>query len=234
LLNMVCLAPFSSGASAVCGTRLPNGCAVAIPSRGDWKASAEGDPDLLWGRSPHLARGAADVREGERSSEGRECFWRGTLNADRKANQKGASPVQRDGPQGAERLQSQTAQPRCPRSCHPWWTTRAITRTSGPAARMLGISDEAQGKGRPTRDALPLRPGDGAGAWHVRDLLHAPAPSEEHFGALREAVLERDGFRCRCATRLDRGDAATSSITARPKKKREQSYVRGGISSLRC
>jgi hypothetical protein len=35
--------------SAVCGTCLPNGCAVATHSLGDWKGSAEGDPDLLWG-----------------------------------------------------------------------------------------------------------------------------------------------------------------------------------------
>ena len=35
-------------------------------------------------------RRAADAREGERASAGRGCLERGTLNADRKANRKGA------------------------------------------------------------------------------------------------------------------------------------------------
>src|ERR1700737_3354116 len=81
----------SSDLSAVCGTCLPNGCAVATHSLGDWTESAEGDPNLLWGRSPHLAEARSGFWEGERASEGRGCFERGTLNADRKANQKGAT-----------------------------------------------------------------------------------------------------------------------------------------------
>src|SRR6202030_1232856 len=54
LLNMV-FSSVSFGLSAGCGTCLPNGCAVATHSQGDWTESAEGDPDSLWGRSPHLA-----------------------------------------------------------------------------------------------------------------------------------------------------------------------------------
>src|SRR3984957_3900363 len=54
LLNMV-FGSVSFGLSAGCGTCLPNGCAVATHSQGDWTESAEGDPDSLWGRSPHFA-----------------------------------------------------------------------------------------------------------------------------------------------------------------------------------
>src|SRR5580692_4695872 len=90
LLNMV-FGSVSSDLSAVCGTCLPNGCAVATHSLGDWTESAEGDPDSLWGRSPHLAEARSGFWKGERASEGRGCFERGTLNADRKANRKGAS-----------------------------------------------------------------------------------------------------------------------------------------------
>jgi hypothetical protein len=81
----------SFGVSAVCGTCLPNGCAVATHSLGDWTESAEGDPNLLWGWSPHLAGARSGFWTGERASEGRGCFERGTLNADRKANRKGAA-----------------------------------------------------------------------------------------------------------------------------------------------
>src|ERR1700734_3598698 len=90
LLNMV-FGSVSFGLSAVCGTCLPNGCAVATHSQGDWTESAEGDPNLLWGRSPHLAEARSGLWEGERASEGRGCCERGTLNADRKANRKGAA-----------------------------------------------------------------------------------------------------------------------------------------------
>jgi hypothetical protein len=47
----------------------------------------ERDPSLPGARSPYLV----EARSGERASEGRGCSWRGTLNADRKANRKGAS-----------------------------------------------------------------------------------------------------------------------------------------------
>jgi hypothetical protein len=80
----------SSGLTAVCGTSLPEGCAVATHSLGDWTGSAEGDPSLSWGRSPHLEEARSGFREGERASEGRGCLERGTLDADRKANRKGA------------------------------------------------------------------------------------------------------------------------------------------------
>src|SRR5580658_2478467 len=90
LLNMVFVS-VSFGLSAGCGTCLPNGCAVATHSQGEWTESAEGDPDSLWGRSPHLAEARSGFWKGERASEGRGCFERGTLNADRKANRKGAA-----------------------------------------------------------------------------------------------------------------------------------------------
>jgi hypothetical protein len=69
---------------------LPNGCAVATYSLGDWTESVEGDHSLPEGRSPHLKE-ARRFREGERASEGRGCLERGTLNAERKANRKGAA-----------------------------------------------------------------------------------------------------------------------------------------------
>jgi hypothetical protein len=90
LLNMV-FSSVSFGLSAVRGTCLPGGCAVATHSQGDWMESAEGDHSLLRGRSPHLAEARSGFWEGERASEGRGCFERGTLNADRKANRKGAA-----------------------------------------------------------------------------------------------------------------------------------------------
>src|ERR1700728_4967955 len=93
LLNMG-FGSVSFGLSAVCGTCLPNGCAVATHSLGDWTESAEGDPNLLWRRSPHLLR-RSGFWKGERASEGRGCFERGTLKVDRKANRKESRPVQR-------------------------------------------------------------------------------------------------------------------------------------------
>src|SRR6202044_803981 len=74
----------SFGLSAGWGTCLPNGCAGATHSVGHWTESAEGDPDSLWGRSPHLAEARSGFWKGERASEGWGCFKRGTLNADRK------------------------------------------------------------------------------------------------------------------------------------------------------
>src|SRR3984957_14944214 len=90
LLNTV-FGSVSFGLSAGCGTCLPNGFAVATHSLGDWTESAEGDPDSLWGRSPHLAEAGSGFWKGERASEGRGRFERGTLNADRKANREGAA-----------------------------------------------------------------------------------------------------------------------------------------------
>jgi hypothetical protein len=63
LLNMV-FSSVSFGLSAVCGTCLPNGCAVATHSLGDWIESAEGDHSLPWGQeSAPLERRAADFRK---------------------------------------------------------------------------------------------------------------------------------------------------------------------------
>src|SRR5271168_2357213 len=89
LLNMV-FGSVSFGLSAVCGTCLPNGCGVATHSLGDWIESAEGDHSMPGGRSPHLTEARSGFWEGERAYEGRGCLERGTLNADRKANRKGA------------------------------------------------------------------------------------------------------------------------------------------------
>jgi 5-methylcytosine-specific restriction endonuclease McrA len=50
---------------------------------------------------------------------------------------------------------------------------------------------------RTKRAALPLRAREDPRARPLRDLLYAQAQDEEYFGGLREAVLERDGFRCR-------------------------------------
>src|ERR1700729_3639313 len=92
LLNMV-FGSVSFGLSAGCGTCLPNGCAVATHSQGDWTESAEGDPDSLWGRSPHLAEARSGLWEGEPASEGRGCCERGKLNADKKGKPEGSRPV---------------------------------------------------------------------------------------------------------------------------------------------
>src|ERR1700733_11765885 len=100
LLNMV-FGSVSFGLSAVCGTRLPNGCAVATHSLGDWTESAERDPSLPGARSLHLAEARSGFWEGERASEGRGCLERGTLNADRKANRKGAALFNGASPHGA-------------------------------------------------------------------------------------------------------------------------------------
>ena len=81
----------SFGLSAVCGTCLPGGCVVATHSQGDWTKSAEGDHSLPGVRSPHLAEARSGFWKGERASEGRGCLERGTLNADRKVNRKGAA-----------------------------------------------------------------------------------------------------------------------------------------------
>jgi hypothetical protein len=69
------------------------GSAVATHSLGDWTGSAEGDPNLLWGRSLHLKEERSGFWAGERASEGRGWFERGTLNADRKAKRKGAAAL---------------------------------------------------------------------------------------------------------------------------------------------
>jgi hypothetical protein len=70
---------------------LPGGCAVATHSLGDWTESAEGDPNLFRGRSPHLEEARSGFWERERASEGRGCLERGTLNADRRTNRKRAA-----------------------------------------------------------------------------------------------------------------------------------------------
>jgi hypothetical protein len=48
-------------------------------------------PQLAWGQESAPLERRSGFWEGERASEGRGCLERGTLNADRKANRKGAS-----------------------------------------------------------------------------------------------------------------------------------------------
>ena len=72
----------------------PEGVPSPSSSRGEWTESVEGDPNLLWGRSPHLTEARSGFREGERASEGRGCTWRGTLNARQKGKPEGSLPVQ--------------------------------------------------------------------------------------------------------------------------------------------
>jgi hypothetical protein len=64
LLNMV-FNSVSFGLSAVCGTCLPGGCAVATHFQGDWTESAEGDPS--GGRS------VMSVPTGTIEDHGRDC-----------------------------------------------------------------------------------------------------------------------------------------------------------------
>ena len=71
LLNML-FGSISSGLFTVCDTCLPNGCAVATHSLGDWIESAEGDPDSLWGRSPRLAEAHSESGKESVRPEGRE------------------------------------------------------------------------------------------------------------------------------------------------------------------
>ena len=93
LLNMMLRSCFLV-CSLLCGTRLVNGCADATHSLGDWTDSVEGDQNLLRVRSPHLLEARSGIWEGERASEGRRCFERGTLNADKKSKPEGSHSVQ--------------------------------------------------------------------------------------------------------------------------------------------
>ena len=80
-------------------------------------------------------------------------LWRGTLNADRKAQWMGAG-LFNGSPKGEENAGclSRNADDR-----NPCWSQGEPVR-SGVSRRMPGISGKAKAKGRPTRDALPLRP----------------------------------------------------------------------------
>ena len=48
-------------------------------------------PQLAWGKESAPSKAPSGFRKGERASEGRGCSVRGTLNADRKTNRKGAA-----------------------------------------------------------------------------------------------------------------------------------------------
>src|SRR5712691_9929505 len=50
-----------------------------------------GGPYIVWGKESAPLKAHSGFRKGERASEGRGCSERGTLNADRKANRKGAA-----------------------------------------------------------------------------------------------------------------------------------------------
>ncbi len=76
--------------AAVCGTRLPEGCAARpTPSATEgnlWKGTR-----VCLGGGVHTSqRGDSGFREGERASEGRGCLERGTLHADRQVKPEGA------------------------------------------------------------------------------------------------------------------------------------------------
>ena len=58
--------------------------------------------------------------------------------------------------------------------CRTSLEDKGTTCTKALEFCMLGVSDEVEKKGRSTRNALPLRTGDDARAWHVCDLLYAP------------------------------------------------------------
>src|SRR5271170_6500079 len=73
----------------------PEGVPPPSSSRGEWTESVEGDPNLLWGRSPHLAEAR------KRIPGRRACVRRagphvasGTLNARQKGKPEGSLPVQ--------------------------------------------------------------------------------------------------------------------------------------------
>src|SRR5580704_4086278 len=90
LLNMV-LAPFL----LVCPLSAVHACPTGVPSRPTPSATGQ---NLRKGTTACLGAGvctSCEARsgfwEGERASEGRGCLERGTLNADRKANRKGAA-----------------------------------------------------------------------------------------------------------------------------------------------
>src|ERR1700677_2625162 len=81
--------------SSGCPLSAVHACPTGVPSRPPPSASGqkslEGDPDLLRGEeSRPLPEARSGFWAGERASEGRGCFECGTLNADRKANLKGA------------------------------------------------------------------------------------------------------------------------------------------------
>src|SRR5260370_12856703 len=87
LLNM-CLAPFL----LVCPLSAVHACPKGVPSRRTPEATGRN----LWkGTTACLGEGVRTFegrfRKGERASEGRGCSERGTLNADRKANRRGAA-----------------------------------------------------------------------------------------------------------------------------------------------
>ena len=81
----------SSGVSAVCGTCLPNGCAAPSPPEVTGVDLRKGT-QTCYGGGVRTGTARSGFREGERAAEGRGCSWRGTLNADRKANRTGALP----------------------------------------------------------------------------------------------------------------------------------------------
>jgi hypothetical protein len=71
----------------------------------------ERDPSSPGARSPYLVEARSGFSEGERAAEGRGCFWRGTLNADRKAHRKEAS-VRTQRLKGADDCKCSPRQPR--------------------------------------------------------------------------------------------------------------------------
>src|SRR5258707_10275004 len=89
LLNMV----FGS-VSLACTLSAVHACPTGVPSRPTPSATGRNlwkGTQTCFGAGVRTSQGrVAGFWEGERASEGRGCFERGTLNADRKANRKRA------------------------------------------------------------------------------------------------------------------------------------------------
>jgi hypothetical protein len=125
-------------------------------------------PSLPGARSPHLQRRAADFGRGERASEGRGCLERGTLNADRKANRKGARepPCLTALPQGASsesQLRNSKSQSRCNRG-ERQRDLKHRCLLIGPSPRLLHSSSDV---GISLRRSDPARCSDDAHPMHA-------------------------------------------------------------------
>jgi len=94
LLNMVLGSVSLLVVSAVCGIRLPEGCAVAnrLPTR-VFGICGRG-PNSLWGGVHTSKRRKADSGKESVRSKGGGVLGRGTLNAGQKGNPEGSLSVQ--------------------------------------------------------------------------------------------------------------------------------------------
>ena len=79
----------SSGCAAVCGTRLPGGCAAPSPPKATGVDLRKGT-QTCYGGGVRTGTARSGFMEGERAAAGRGVLGAATLNADRKANRTGA------------------------------------------------------------------------------------------------------------------------------------------------